>query len=89
MPPPPPPQGGVAAQQRGPGGPGGGDGGPQIMVMEGGNQKYRLDVYLNIQNAFNHVNYNAFIGNQQSSFFGTPTSAGPPRRIEIGASFGF
>ena len=89
MPPPPPPQGGVAAQ-RGPGGPGGGGGdGPQTMVMEGGNQKYRLDVYLNIQNAFNHVNYNAFIGNQQSSFFGTPTSAGPARRIEVGASFGF
>jgi hypothetical protein len=89
-PPPPPPAGGVAAQ-RGPGGPGpgGGGDGPQIMVMEGGNQKYRLDVYLNIQNAFNHVNYNAFIGNQQSSFFGTPTSAGPARRIEIGASFGF
>ena len=84
----PPPGGGVAAQ-RGPGGPGGGGDGPQIMVMEGGNQKYRLDLYLNIQNAFNHVNYNAFIGNQQSSFFGTPTSAGPARRIEIGASFGF
>jgi len=90
MPPPPPPSGGVAAQ-RGPGGPGpgGGGDGPQIMVMEGGNQKYRLDLYVNIQNAFNHVNYNAFVGNQQSSFFGTPTSAGPARRIEIGASFGF
>ena len=59
------------------------------MVMEGGNQKYRLDVYLNIQNAFNNVNYNAFVGNQLSSFFGTATSAGAPRRVEIGASFGF
>ena len=95
----PPPSGGVAAQrgpgvaaQRGPGGggPGGGGGdGPQLMVMEGGNQKYRLDFYMNIQNAFDHVNYNAFIGNQQSSFFGTATSAGPARRIELGASFGF
>ena len=85
----PPPSGGVAAQ-RGPGGPGGGGGdGPRIMVMEGGNQKYRLDLYVNVQNAFNHVNYNAFIGNQQSSFFGTATSAGPARRIELGASFGF
>ncbi|MDP2320573.1 MAG: carboxypeptidase regulatory-like domain-containing protein [Acidobacteriota bacterium] len=85
----PPPSGGVAAQ-RGPGGPGGGGGdGPQIMVMEGGNQKYRLDLFVNMQNAFNRVNYNAFIGNQQSSFFGTPTSAGPARRVEIGASFGF
>ncbi|MGE0864747.1 MAG: carboxypeptidase regulatory-like domain-containing protein [Vicinamibacterales bacterium] len=89
MPPPPPPTGGVAAQ-RGPGGPGGGDGGgPQIMVMEASNQKYRLDLYLNIQNAFNRVNYNAFVGNQLSSFFGTATSAAAPRRVEIGASFGF
>ena len=60
-----------------------------MIVMEGGNQKYRLDLYMNLQNAFNHVNYNAFIGNQQSSFFGTATSAGPARRIELGASFGF
>jgi hypothetical protein len=85
-----PPPGGASAQ-RGPGGggPGGGGDGPQMIVMEGGNQKYRLDFYMNIQNAFNHVNYNAFIGNQQSSFFGTATSAGPARRIELGASFGF
>ncbi|MFA5909256.1 MAG: carboxypeptidase regulatory-like domain-containing protein [Vicinamibacterales bacterium] len=92
MPMPPPPSGGVAAQ-RGPGGmpggPGGGGDGPQIMVMEGGNQKYRLDLFVNIQNAFNNVNYNAFVGNQLSSFFGTATSAGPARRVEIGASFGF
>ncbi|OFW46753.1 MAG: hypothetical protein A3J29_16040 [Acidobacteria bacterium RIFCSPLOWO2_12_FULL_67_14b] len=86
-PPPPPPSGGVSAQ-RGPGG-GGGDG-PQMVVMEGGgNQKYRLDLYVNIQNVFNKVNYNAFVGNQLSSFFGTATSAGAPRRIEIGASLGF
>jgi len=86
------PPGGAAAQRGpgGPGGPGGGDGGgPQIMVMEGGNQKYRLDLYLNIQNAFNNINYNAFVGNQLSSFFGQATSAAPPRRVEIGASFGF
>jgi len=91
MPPPPAPSGGVAAQ-RGPGGPGGGGGeggGPQIMIMEGGNQKYRLDIYLNLQNAFNAVNYNAFVGNQLSPFFGTATSAAAPRRVEIGASFGF
>jgi len=86
------PPGGAAAQRGpgGPGGPGGGDGGgPQIMVMEGGNQKYRLDLYVNIQNAFNNINYNAFVGNQLSSFYGTATSAAPPRRVEIGASFGF
>ena len=57
--------------------------------MEGGAQKYRLDIYANIQNAFNNVNYNAFIGNQLSQFFGTATSAGAPRRVELGFSLGF
>jgi hypothetical protein len=91
LPPPPPSQGGGAMNQRvggGPGGPGGGDG-PQMVVMEGNNAKYRLDLFLNIQNAFNNVNYNAFIGNQLSPFFGEATSAAPPRRIEIGFSLGF
>jgi len=92
MPPGPPPPGGGAMSQRvgggGPGGPGGGDG-PQMVVMEGGNARYRLDLFANIQNAFNNVNYNAFIGNQLSPFFGTPTSAMPPRRIELGFSLGF
>ena len=88
LPPPPPPSGGAMAQRVGGGGPGSGDG-PQMVVMEGGNTKYRLDLYLNVQNLFNRTNYNAFVGNQQSSFFGTATSAGPARRIEVGASVSF
>jgi hypothetical protein len=84
--------GGGAMNQRvgggGPGGPGGGDG-PQMVVMEGGAQKYRLDFYANLQNAFNNVNFNTFIGNQLSPFFGTATSAGAPRRVELGFSLGF
>ncbi len=86
--PPPPPTGGAMAQRVGGGGPGGGDG-PQMVVMEGGNQRYRLDLYLNVQNLFNRTNYNAFIGNQQSEFFGQATSAGPARRVEVGASISF
>jgi hypothetical protein len=88
----PPPQGGAMNQRvggGGPGGPGGGGDGPQIMVMEGGASRYRLDLFVNIQNAFNNVNYNAFIGNQLSSFFGTATSAMPPRRVELGFTIGF
>jgi hypothetical protein len=91
MPPPLPPAGGGAMNQRvggGPGGPGGGDG-PQMVVMEGGAARYRLDLFVNAQNAFNNVNYNAFIGNQLSPFFGTATSASAPRRIELGFSLGF
>lgn len=88
------PPGGASAQRGpgggGPGGPGGGGDGPQMVVMEGGGgQRYRLDLYVNFQNVFNTVNYNAFVGNQLSTFFGTATSAGAPRRVEIGASLGF
>jgi hypothetical protein len=87
--PPPPGGGGGAMNQRGPGGgPGGGDG-PQMVIMEGVNARYRLDFYAQISNLFNHVNYNTFVGNQLSPFFGQATSAGPARRIELGVSVGF
>ena len=92
LPPPPPTPGGGAMNQRvggGPGGPGGGGDGPQMVVMEGNAARYRLDIYANVQNAFNNVNYNTFIGNQLSQFFGTATSAGAPRRVEVGFSLGF
>jgi hypothetical protein len=89
MPPPPGGGGGGALNQRGPGGgPGGGDG-PQMVFMEGGNARYRLDFYAQISNLFNNVNYNTFVGNLLSPFFGQATSAAPARRIEIGVSLGF
>lgn len=88
MPPPvPPPGGGGAMNQRGPGG--GGGGGPQMMIMEATNARYRLELYAQISNLFNNVNYNTFIGNVLSPFFGQPTSAGPARRVEVGMSLGF
>ena len=87
-PPPPPPSSGAMAQRVGGGGPGSGDG-PQMVVMEGTNARYRLDLYMNVQNVFNRTNYNAFVGNRLSPFFGTATSAGPARRVEIGASISF
>jgi len=85
MPMPPGGGGGGAMNQRGPGG----GGGPQLMVMEATNARYRLDFYAQISNLFNHVNYNAFIGNQLSPFYGQATSAGPARRVEVGMSLGF
>jgi Carboxypeptidase regulatory-like domain len=79
------------AAQRGPGG-GPGDGGPVIreMVMDGSTQsRYRLDLYAQISNLFNNTNLNQFVGNLLSPYFGSATSAAPPRRIEIGASLSF
>jgi hypothetical protein len=86
-PPPPPP----TNNQQGPGG-GAGAGGPgpvQMMTMDGNASRYRIDLYLQVFNLLNTANYNAFVGNQLSTYFGQPTSAAPPRRIEIGASLSF
>lgn len=87
--PPPPPV--AASMQQGPGvGAGAGGEGPVRMVtMDANASRYRLDLYLQVFNLFNTANYNAFIGNQLSPYFGQATSAAPPRRLEIGASLSF
>ena len=51
--------------------------------------RYRAEMYAQLSNPFNHVNYNAFIGNQLSPFFGHATSAGAARRVEVGVSLIF
>jgi hypothetical protein len=87
MPPPPPP----SAMQRGPtGGAGDGGGGPvQMVTMDGNASRYRLDLYVQVFNLFNRTNFNQFVGNRQSPYFGMATSAAPPRRIEVGANLSF
>ncbi len=87
--PPGPPPGSTSGAQRGPGGGGGEGGGPQLVMMPGANSRYRLDLYVQASNLLNHTNYNAFVGNLLSPVFGQPTSAGPARRLEIGASISF
>ncbi len=48
-----------------------------------------MDLYVQVFNLFNATNLNGFVGNLLSPYFGTATSAAPPRRIEIGASISF
>jgi hypothetical protein len=89
-PPPPPAAGGAANAMQPGGGPGGGGGdGPRMVLMEGSNSRYRVDFYVNFQNLFNQTNLNSFSGNQLSPFFGTATSAGAARRVEVGATISF
>jgi len=85
---PPPPS---TNAQRGPGGGAGeGGGGPvQMITMDGAASKYRLDLYVQVFNLFNTVNFNQFVGNQMSPYYGTPTSAAAARRIELGLSLTF
>jgi hypothetical protein len=51
--------------------------------------RYRIEFYVQAYNILNRANYTRFSGNLQSPFFGTPTAAGPPRRLELGLMFGF
>ena len=61
----------------------------QMVMMDGNASRYRLDLYVQVFNLLNTANYNAFVGNVLSPYFGQATSAAPPRRLEIGASLSF
>jgi hypothetical protein len=69
---------------------GGGEGGaaaPSIGV--GGTKRFRLELYAQAFNLFNHTNLGSFSGLQTSPFFGHATSAQLPRRLELGTRFNF
>ena len=51
--------------------------------------RYRLEIYVQAYNVFNHVSRVGFSGVRTSPFFGQPTASLPPRRIEIGTRLDF
>jgi hypothetical protein len=53
------------------------------------NKRWRFEVYLAAQNVFNHTNWFGYSGVMTSPFFGRPTSASSPRKIELGTRFSF
>jgi hypothetical protein len=57
--------------------------------MDGGGKRYGVELYAQAYNALNHLNAQNFSGVVSSPFFGQPTSAGTPRRVELGARFSF
>ena len=70
----------------------GGPGGDAPMGgFSGGSEdkRWRMELYLAGTNLFNHVNPMGYSGVLTSPFFGQPTSAGAPRKLELGMRFGF
>jgi hypothetical protein len=61
----------------------------QMVEMGGANARYRLDLYAQAFNLLNRTNYQGYVGNLQSPFFGQATSAQTARRIELGLSLTF
>jgi hypothetical protein len=80
----------------------GGAGAPHIVMVRAGgdssisgfsggaeDKRWKFELFVAATNIFNHVNLLAYSGVMTSPFFGQPTSAGAPRRLELGARFGF
>ena len=82
-------QQGQQGQQGGRGGGRGGFGGPGGAGGDGTNQRFGVEFYAQAFNLLNRTNYLNFSGNQQSPFFGRPTSAAQARRVEVGTQFRF
>ena len=57
--------------------------------IDGAGKRYVLELYAQAYNALNHFNALNFSGVVGSPFFGEPTSAAAPRRVELGARFAF
>lgn len=78
----------------------GGPGGTQIVIGGGGgmapgfgggaaDKRYRVEFYVSGQNLLNRVNYTAYSFVQTSPFYGQPVAASLPRKLQVGARFGF
>jgi hypothetical protein len=85
------------------GGPAAPPAGPQIRILrgengdplgamggvDGQNKRYTVEIYAQSYNTLNRVNALNVSGVVTSPFFGQPTAAAAPRRVEIGTRFSF
>jgi len=79
-----------------------GGGGPQAIVINAsgggmpggfpggpGDRRYRVELYVSVQNVTNHNNYIGYSGVLTSRFFGDPTNVLNPRKAELGVRLAF
>jgi carboxypeptidase family protein len=57
--------------------------------LDSPNKRYGIEFFVQAYNLLNHVNAMSFSGVLTSPFFGQPTSAAPPRRVELGMRVSF
>ena len=57
--------------------------------LDGQNKRFGVELYAQAYNLLNRMNAINFSGVMTSPFFGQPTSAAPPRRVEIGTRLTF
>jgi hypothetical protein len=80
----------------------GGPGGAAVRIEMGGGgglapgfgggaeeKRYRVEFYISGQNLLNRANFTSYSFVQTSPFFGQPTAAANPRKLQVGMRFGF
>ena len=66
------------------------NGAPQVDTIAINNQpRFRVGLYVYVQNLTNHYNYAGYSGSMTSPFFGQPTLVINPRKVDIGMQFQF
>ena len=60
-----------------------------MMAGPGEQRRFNLEIFAQVNNLTNAVNYGGYSGVLTSTAFGLPNSAQPPRRIELGTRIGF
>jgi len=53
------------------------------------NGRYRVSVFVRVQNLTNRANFVGYSGTLTSPFFGRPRDVSNPRRVDVGINFGF
>jgi hypothetical protein len=67
----------------------GGGGAATVRTFDQGGARYRLQVFLQVQNLTNAVNYLGYSGTLTSPFFGRPTAVREMRKIDVGIALNF
>jgi hypothetical protein len=69
---------------------GGGIGGPIVSTFANPDAaRYRLNIFVQIQNLTNHKNYGGYSGVMTSDFFRQPTTVTGTRKVDVGMGFSF
>jgi len=66
-----------------------GGGVPSIQAVNQDPARYRIQLFVQIQNATNHANYIGYSGTLTSPFFGRPTMVTGTRKVDIGLGLNF
>lgn len=67
----------------------GGGASAQVRTFDPGSARYRLQLFVNIQNLANERNYVGYSGTLTSPFFGKPTAVAGMRKIDVGIGLSF